>query len=385
LIFTEKKRPSIIKKITVVSYLVSVFAVVFQANAQVDSNFHIYLLFGQSNMAGGCNGSTAKPESIDRKDTDCDTMSRVKVMAFTNCTNAKSYPCESLKLNRQHNKWYSAFPPYHNCGEGIGPADYFGKTLLDSIRADISIGFIPCALSGVDIDFFRKNIKSKRRSEFTIPPDNHWDGAYEWMIEKCKLAQQTGVIKGILFHQGESDKNNPAWVGKVAEIVKDLRTDLKLGEMVPFLAGEVLRTGDCASHNTDVAKVPDSVPNSYVISAEGLAMRPGDTYRLHFSCESVRTFGKRYATAFLKAADNNFVPRKDTTFNRKLSPAKKILNPTGLKSWGKDISVYSLNGSAVGKVEKSDKDVLSIKSSSVYIVKASLNNGSTAIVPFIQN
>jgi hypothetical protein len=359
---------------------------VSQVFAEPDPNFHIYLLFGQSNMAGGCNGSTAKPSSIDNKPADCDTTPRVKVLAFTNC-NSTSTPCKT-KLNRQHNSWYTAFPPYHNCGEGIGPADYFGKMLLDSIRDDIKIGFIPCALSGVDIDFFRKGIKSSRRSEFTIPPDNHWNSAYDWMLERCKLAQQSGVIKGILLHQGESDAGTgDTWVSKVKGIFSDLKTDLKLGD-IPIVVGELIQ--DPAADqgvkalNPYVNKLPSQVTNCAVASSKDLKLRSEDTYRLHFSCESVREFGRRYARAFLQLADANLVPRKGSVqvvSPRTVTPQKVINLSAG------QVSIYSLDGHFINTLNNitTENALRTIKAKGVYIVSRKLENGEKAVVPFVKN
>ena len=323
------------------------------AAAEPDPNFHCYLLFGQSNMAGGCNHTTVAAASIDRQPEDCDTTDRIKVLAWGDCSNQASGPCPNMTFTRKFDKWYTAFPPYHKCTEGVGPADYFGKTLLDSIREDIKIGFIPCALSGQNIAVFEKGNKAAI-DEHTQP----YMGsqrlpccAYEWMVKRCKIAQETGVIKGILFHQGEANQNESSWPGRVAKIVQDLRTDLNLGEKVPFLAGEVLRSGDAASHNAQVAKIPGVVPNSYVISAEGLEMRVGDTWRLHFSCKSVREFGRRYAHAFLKAASQEFVPRKGYDA---VKPPQKAVSVSSIRSWDDGARIYSLNGKVMAVISPSN-------------------------------
>jgi hypothetical protein len=277
--------------------------------AAPNPNFHLYLLFGQSNMAGGC-----KPADSLECDTTSAKAKRVKVLAFTNCENVKSTACTTCTMNRKYNQWYTAFPPYHNCSEGIGPADHFGKTLLDSIADSITIGFIPCALSGVDIAFFQKGIVSKRRKEFKIPPDDKAPGAYQWMVDRCKLAQKSGVIKGILFHQGESNcGEGEKWVEAVVGIVKDLRADLGLSDSVPFIAGELRyqsEDGCCFQLNPFVNTLPQKIKNCSVVSANGITARNPDKWRAHFSTEGMREFGKRYAVAFLKMAGNNYVPRK---------------------------------------------------------------------------
>lgn len=240
-----------------------------------DPEFKVFLLIGQSNMEG-----QPKPEA-----RDLTTDPRVQVLAYDNCQN----------LSRTYNEWYTATAPLHSCYAGVGPGDYFGKALAAAYPQG-TIGLVPCAISGVDIDFFRKGVTSARRSEFRIPPDNHWGGAYEWVLERARLAQQSGVIRGIIFHQGESDTGQAAWIEKVKGMVTDLRTDLGLGE-VPFLAGEVLHGGCCASHNPIVAQLPANISNAFVISASGLA--GADT--AHFDLAGQRELGARYGRTMIDA------------------------------------------------------------------------------------
>ena len=149
----------------------------------------------------------------------------------------------------------------------------------------------------MDIDFFRKNVVSKRRGQFRIPPDNHWTGGYPWVIERVRLAQQRGVLRGMIFHQGESDNGNPAWIAKVKEIVADLRADLGVGEAVPFIAAELLYTGCCSAHNPLVDKLAQTIPNADTISTADLAGQDG----AHFNLASQRILGTRYALKMIKA------------------------------------------------------------------------------------
>lgn len=119
---------------------------------EADTSFHVYLLIGQSNMEGA-----PKPEAQDQTPDE-----RVKVLAYDNCPN----------LGRAVNEWTTAVPPLHSCYGGVGPGDYFGRALAKAYP-NATIGLVPCAISGVDIDFFRKGVTSARRGEFRIPPDNH--------------------------------------------------------------------------------------------------------------------------------------------------------------------------------------------------------------------
>lgn len=240
--------------------------------------WQIYLLFGQSNMAGGA-ASDAQDRTVHP---------RVRMLAYDNCPSQ----------NRTYNQWYTASPNLHGCGTGMGLGDWFGRIVADSMKQD-TIALIPCAIPGVDIDFFRKDVVSARRGEFRIPPDNKATGAYPWMIERLKLAQKKGVIKGILFHQGEADWQTDArkaWPAKVAGIVSDLKKDLGFGD-VPFLVGELRYDGCCGAHNPFVATLAKSVPNGHVISANGLSVTT-DAY--HFDAAGLREFGKRYAATMVK-------------------------------------------------------------------------------------
>jgi hypothetical protein len=171
-----------------------------------------------------------------------------------------------------------------------------------------TLALIPCAIAGVDIDFFRKNIISTRRKEFSIPPDNHWDGAYPWMIERLTKALQKGVMGGILLHQGEADWTaaaQKAWPGKVSEIVSDLKKDLKFGD-VPVMIGELRADSKacCGGNNAYVAEAAKAIPNGHVISSASLTVN-NDPY--HFDGDGLREFGKRFAAAYLQAAKTTSV------------------------------------------------------------------------------
>jgi hypothetical protein len=154
----------------------------------------------------------------------------------------------------------------------------------------------PLAVNGVDIDFFSKGVLSTRRREFRIPPDNHWSGAYDWVIERARLAQRAGALRGIIFHQGESDTGNAQWIGKVKAMVGDLRRDLGLGE-IPFVAGELLYSGCCGKwHNPLVLQLSPEISNARVVSANGLAGLDA----AHFDLPGQRELGARYGAAMIE-------------------------------------------------------------------------------------
>jgi Carbohydrate esterase, sialic acid-specific acetylesterase len=86
----------------------------------------------------------------------------------------------------------------------------------------------------------------------------------------------------------------------VQQVVANLKSDLGL-EDVPFLAGELLAVQGacCSSHNVEVNKLPDVIPNAHVISSSGLV----GTDAAHFTSASYRIFGERYAEKMLELVE----------------------------------------------------------------------------------
>lgn len=245
------------------------------ASTQVDKETMVFLLIGQSNMVGK---PVAEPED-EVEDA------RVRVLAYEDCP----------RLGRVYDHWYTAKPPLHICYGGLGPGDYFGKALA-AAYPNATIALVPLAIPGVDIDFFVKGAVSKRRKEFRIPPDDHWSGAYDWVIERARLAQRSGTLRGIIFHQGESDTGSEEWIEKVKTMVANLRADLGAGDL-PFVAGELLREGCCGQwHNPLVKRLAKVIGNSRVVSSQGLS----GLDVAHFDLRSQRELGKRYAAAMIE-------------------------------------------------------------------------------------
>ena len=248
-------------------------------------NFYIYLCFGQSNMEG--------QGTIETQDRTVN--SRLKVMEAVSCSN----------LGRTKGKWYTAVPPLCRCWSGLSPADYFGRTMIENLPANINVGIVNVSVAGCKIELYDKVNYQKYTS--TITEDwlkniiKEYNGnPYAYMVEVAKLAQKDGVIKGILLHQGESNTGDSQWPAKVKAIYNNLITDLSLNpDSVPLLAGEVVHAdqgGICASMNTIIARLPQTLPNSYVISSSKCT---DATDNIHFNPAGYRELGKRYARKML--------------------------------------------------------------------------------------
>jgi hypothetical protein len=329
---------------------------VSQISAAPDPNYHMYLLFGQSNMAGGGAGVPIGGSGAGTLiPADCDTSPRVKVLAFCDCSAGSGAACTQYSSVRTHDTWYTAFPALHICNEGVSPGDWFAKTLLDSIRSDIKIGLIPCALSGQALNVFFKG-----GSNFNIPTWAHPtlgnSSPYSWMLARCQLAQQTGVIKGILLHQGESGAGSPpalSWVAMATAIFDSLKKDLGLPNPFTVVVGE-LRQDNYATFNTqNVDVLASQYPNCGLASSAGLTVQSDDTW--HFNAAGMRELGRRYALAFLAHASATYVPRKGTAVVSK-PKAPMAVSAEAVRSWTGEVKVYSLDGkfltmfSSLGKV-----------------------------------
>ena len=251
-----------------------------------DKNFHIYLCFGQSNMEGNA--------KFEPQDT-CGISDRFQVMSTIDCPD----------LGRVKGQWYRAVPPLCRCYTGLTPADYFGRTLVQSLPDDIKVGIVHVAVGGCRIELYDKD---QYQAYADTVPDwmknmiREYDGnPYGRLVEMALLAQKDGVIKGILLHQGESNTGDPEWPAKVKKVYESLLADLGLNaEDVPLLAGEVVpadQKGACASMNTIIDTLPLTIPTAHVIPSRGC---PAAQDNLHFTAQGYRMLGTRYARKMLE-------------------------------------------------------------------------------------
>lgn len=249
-----------------------------------DKKFYIFLCLGQSNMEGNAR--------VEPQDTVVDP--RFKVMAAVDCPD----------LGRTKGNWYTAVPPLCRCRTGLTPADYFGRTMLANLPAKSKVGVINVAVGGCKIELFDKdNYQSyvSTAPAWMVPMINEYGGnPYARLVEMAKLAQKDGIIRGILLHQGESNTDDTLWTKKVKVVYDNLIRDLDLDpKKVPLLAGEVVHEdqgGVCASMNSIIATLPQTIPNSYVIQSSGI---PDARDNLHFTAEGYRMLGTRYADQML--------------------------------------------------------------------------------------
>lgn len=306
-----------------------------------DPNFFIFLGIGQSNMQGKA-PIEAEDTRSDANFTDAD-WARYKKMIIVNSNSSLI------------GTWATAKPPIVRPDTQLGVTDYFGRYLVKGLDERYKIGVVVVAVDGCQIEAFSKN-KSVASNYINASGTGSWvkNAAAEYdnypygkLVEMARKAQQSGVIKGIIFHQGESGANDNTWLRDVYALYTNLLEDLNLSnDSVPFIAGEPLRYyNGSPAPASGTRQYIDMLPNyfkqqsgkdiAYVASSEGLSYY--DQY--HFSSEGYRTLGKRYGEIMLPlllaqgAVANAVVPieksKEDVIYDllgRKLDAPQKGIN-----------------------------------------------------------
>ncbi|MEO8961076.1 MAG: sialate O-acetylesterase, partial [Ginsengibacter sp.] len=225
----------------------------------VDSSFDLYLLIGQSNMAGR----------------------GVITEKFKEEGNANVF-----MLTKEYS-WVPAKNPLHfdkPTIAGVGPGLSFGLA-IEKAKPSHKIGLIPCAVGGTSIDVWEPGAFDKATK--THP--------YDDMLLRLDTALKSGVLRGILWLQGESDSSPekaPTYLQKLEKLIHEIR-DIAGNDKVPFVAGQLGRYKAQYQHINHVLKLlPAEVPYTGVASSKGLTDKGDQT---HFNSESQQKMGRRMA------------------------------------------------------------------------------------------
>jgi hypothetical protein len=250
-----------------------------------DRNFYVFLCLGQSNMEG-YPGIPPEEKAYDEP--------RFQMLA------AVDFPA----LGRIRGQWYPAVPPLCRPNSGLSPADYFGRALVAALPAPVRIGVVNVSVGGCKIELFDQTTAADyiaKAPAWMKGALNAYDNnPYQRLVDMARLAQQAGVIRGILLHQGESNVNDPAWPARVKSVYERLLSDLGLHAAdVPLLVGGLVpadQQGKCAAMNTVIAELPALIPTAHFVPSDGCEAMPD---HLHFSPAGYRELGRRYAATML--------------------------------------------------------------------------------------
>ena len=277
-----------------------------------DPNFQIYLCFGQSNMEGNA--------AIEEQDK---TGVNPRFMAM--------YTLDNANAGWTKGKWHTATPPQARPYTRLSVVDYFGRKMVDNLSDEVKVGTITVAVGGASIDLFDKDkyqsyLNDANTADWLRNYAKEYGGnPYGRLIELAKIAQKSGVIKGILLHQGETNNCDQTWPSKVKKIYEDMLADLGLdAKNVPMLVGELGQKDQnaaCWGHNAIIDNITATIPTAHVVSSKDC---PLQSDRLHFTAEGYRMFGKRYADVMLDilgvtpAEKRNYFIRYESTAGENL-------------------------------------------------------------------
>lgn len=225
---------------------------------------HIFLLTGQSNMAGRA--------TIEKQD--------------------EAAVEGALLWNIVEKKWEAAVPPYnryspHRKGmsmQRLNPGPSFVKAYI-AANPGVTVGIICPVRGGTTIEQWKKG---------ETEPWPLFDSAVE--ITQAALAGG-GELKGILWHQGEGNSGRAElYPAQLKALIADFRSDLKKPEL-PFVYSQLGQFNPAyAKFNEMIVKQPDNIPNTACIVTDGL--KAIDT--AHFDTAGQRALGERYAEAMLE-------------------------------------------------------------------------------------
>jgi|SRR5690554_987719 hypothetical protein len=233
-------------------------------------SLYIFIMAGQSNMAGR---GFVEPQ---------DTLTYKRILTID----------KSMK-------WIYAKEPLHFYEPSMTGLDCgmsFAKKLLDSIPEGISIAVIPCAVGGSSIEQW---INNETFRGVTLL-DN--------FKEKVGFAKDYGILKGIIWHQGESNAKSeliPKYSQRLDSLINAFRFLVK-NDTLPIILGELGSYSKPTekqmrwdSINTVIQDIAWKDKNIALVETGDLKHK-GDN--VHFDSESQRILGERYAKKYLEIA-----------------------------------------------------------------------------------
>ena len=298
----------------------------------------VYLLVGQSNMVGFSGDGTreAFAGGLDESNVRIKQLNGSKNNEFDTFVSSEDYTSPSVNVVEP--SIVTALDPLHipldvNNETGkdesyIGPGLSFAKQALANTSADIIL--VPAAWSGSS---FCANDNGPPGNWMADPSDNP-DLGNTWLtdraVTRANLALSTtkGVLRGILWHQGESDANErcaPLYEENLKNLVDALRTRvqpvgsdglLRSSGTIPFVLGTMSRGADereDLSVFLESKQMIDDVHRNFPNVVEGVALSNnddlipangypcGNSSCIHFGAAALREMGQRYYQGLLRA------------------------------------------------------------------------------------
>jgi hypothetical protein len=227
----------------------------------VQKNLDIYLVIGQSNMAGRATIRKEDSTSIER----CYLFTGDTLSAWTVAKNPLNlYSSVRKKVSMQR----------------LGPAYAFAKSMVEA-SPDKEIGLVVNAKGGTKIVQW-------------LPGTD----LYEAAVLQTHKALKFGKLKGVIWHQGEGDCHPvrvDMYLGRLEVLINALREEFD-NPTLPFVAGQIYDNETRYAFNKMLLQLLDFIENTGVVSSEGTSVFDGT----HFDSESAIILGNRYAQEMIK-------------------------------------------------------------------------------------
>jgi len=304
----------------------------------------VYLLAGQSNMVG-FSGAGTKLANAGGPDEPHPRIYQLNVSKNNNdmvFIDAEDYSDEnvnvinSARIVQAEDPLHVPLDPTNSSGKEsdyIGMGMSFAKAALNDTTKNIIL--VPAAWSG---SAFCANAHHSVAQWNAQPTDNPNLGN-TWLFDRAvtraniALAETGGILRGILWHQGESDRDNSQcaaeYLANLERLAQQLRlqinADLRGGDLrrpdanIPFVVGTMSRgkdeRGDYSvfppnqqliddAHRTIPSKVRHSAItiNDDLTPDNGYPCGNGDC--IHYGAAALREMGSRYYDGLLRAVAN---------------------------------------------------------------------------------
>lgn len=228
---------------------------------ETKENLDIYLVIGQSNMAG--RGIIRQEDSISIK--GCYLFTGEHILPWvvaTNPLNRYSSVRKNIRMQR------------------LSPAFSFAQSITKE-NPEKEIGLVMNAKGGTKIVQW-------------LPGTELYDEA----IKQTHKALKYGKLKGVIWHQGEGDCDPlrvDMYLGRLEILINAIREEFD-DLTIPFVAGQLFENERRHAFNEMILKLPGFIKNSGVVNSEGTSVIDGT----HFDSESAIVMGDRYAIEMKK-------------------------------------------------------------------------------------
>ena len=229
-----------------------------------EKEMHIYLLIGQSNMAG-------RAEIAGK---DLDTLKNV-----------------FLYTGIPGKEWEKAANPFNKYStirkklsmQKLGPGYHFAKKMHE-LNPQNPIGLVVNAKGGTKISEW------KQGTEF-----------YNEAVKRTKEVMKSGKLKGILWHQGEGDASRyNKYTPDIIDLIQAFRKDFEIPDL-PFVVGQLSEDKTSRiNFNQMILGLPNQIKKVGVVTTENTTTIDST----HFDAKSQKIIGERYAAEMLKLIQN---------------------------------------------------------------------------------